>query len=100
MAEYVKKQDNHSRARPRPRYFSAATAEVLMTIILFILAGVSFLALLGLGGPFGGFFDESLNTLLGWGKWLAPVYFLIWAGVRLQKNDRRGIILIGLTFFV
>ena len=100
MPNGSKKQDNDGPVRARGRHFSPGTAEGLVVIGLLALAGVSALSLLELAGPFGRFLNTVLEIMFGWGAWLAPFYLLAIAAMRLQKTPRRGIITLGLSFFV
>ncbi|KKU48776.1 hypothetical protein A3H10_00070 [Candidatus Uhrbacteria bacterium RIFCSPLOWO2_12_FULL_46_10] len=100
MSNGVKKQDHGGSVRARGRHFSPGTAEGLIVIGLLVLAGVSALSLLELAGPFGRFLNQALEIMFGWGAWLAPLYFLVIAAMRLQKTPRRGIITLGFSFFV
>lgn len=100
MSNGSRRQDSVTVPRVRGRHFSPGTGGGLIVIGLLVLAGVSALSLLELAGPFGRFLNQILEILFGWGAWLAPLYLLLIAAMRLQKTPRRGIITLGASFFV
>lgn len=82
------------------RSFSSGTAAGLFVLSLLVGAGLSAFALLGLAGPFGRWFSGALVALFGSGPWLFPLYLLVVAALKLQRLPRRGVIIIGLSFFI
>jgi len=74
----------------------------ILIIGLIAFGGISLLSLFGLAGVLGGYVEQGLALLLGWGRWLFPI-FLLALGFSLYNEDKNwihGYTYVGLFFFV
>lgn len=83
------------RYRGRTHSISPDTLEGLVVLFLLVLAGISVFSLLNLAGPFGEFWKNTLEALLGSVSWLFPIYIIFLAAVRLVHPPRQGVLVIG-----
>ena len=74
----------------------------ILVISLIAVGGISLLSLFGLAGVLGDYVDQGLALLLGWGRWLFPLFLLLF-GFLLYNEDKKwihGYTYVGLFFFI
>lgn len=69
-----------------PERLNPETRQGVTVVVLFALAGLSALALLGVAGAFGAAIGSALGALVGWARFAVPFVFLAFAIVLLQPN--------------
>ncbi|MFA7286350.1 MAG: DNA translocase FtsK 4TM domain-containing protein [Patescibacteria group bacterium] len=100
MAKRTRRQER--RHTTRGPLLSAETAANLWLLVLLAVAGVSVLALLGIAGPFGMFWQRTLAILFGWTAWLFPAFLLVLIALRIRPfhGRRSSVVLFGVGLFI
>ncbi|MBI4128043.1 MAG: DNA translocase FtsK [Parcubacteria group bacterium] len=71
-------------ARARP-----STRRALLAVTFFTLAIVMILAEVGIAGPLGMMLTRTMRSLLGWGRFIAPLWLVLLAGNLIAYEFRR-----------
>ncbi len=90
MGRKKKNQDENKsveKAKLKQSALASGVKRSIVAIFLFALALVVLLGFFGQGGAVGEFFEKTFGLLIGWAKWVSPIFLIIAGVVLLLRKE-------------